>query len=219
MKNGITISCGCAQRRAITNLGRIRFDDLSGQRFSRLLVIERSVDGKDGKPMFLCRCDCGNKSIVKSQNLRGGTTTSCGCYVREISAARLVKHGLSRTPEYLRQKRARRYRRRRNDPLELSKMRIRDLIRKSIAAKGFRKNCPTHEILGCSYDELRSHIERQFSKGMSWERIGEIHIDHIIPMASANSIEDVYRLNHHTNLRPMWSKDNIKKGASREFLI
>lgn len=46
---------------------------------------------------------------------------------------------------------------------------------------------------------------------MSWDRLNEIHIDHIIPISSAETLEDVYRLNHYTNLQPLWAKDNLFK--------
>ena len=48
--------------------------DLSGQRFGKLVAIERRVDGK-----WLCKCDCGNVIAVAIGNLKNGHTTSCGC--------------------------------------------------------------------------------------------------------------------------------------------
>ncbi len=58
------------------------------------------------------------------------------------------------------------------------------------------------------------HIERQFKDGMSWERFDEVHIDHIIPMKTAKTEADVLRLNHYTNLQPLWAHDNMKKHAT-----
>ena len=67
-------------------------------------------------------------------------------------------------------------------------------------------------MIGCSPEELKKHIESKFTYGMSWELVGkEIHIDHIIPLSSANTIEQVESLCHYSNLQPLWAKDNLKK--------
>jgi len=60
---------------------------------------------------------------------------------------------------------------------------------------------------------LKKHIEKQFTKGMSWKNQGDWHIDHIMPLASANTIEETIRLCHYTNLQPLWALDNLEKGA------
>lgn len=74
------------------------------------------------------------------------------------------------------------------------------------------KNNKTFEIIGCSPEFLKEHIEKQFTKGMSWDLMGKyIHIDHIIPLSSAKTEEEVYKLCHYTNLQPLWAKDNLKK--------
>jgi len=54
-------------------------------------------------------------------------------------------------------------------------------------------------------------IESQFTEDMNWDRLSEIHIDHIIPISSAETIDDLYKLNHYTNLQPLWAKDNLAK--------
>ena len=57
--------------------------DLTGQRFGRLIAIKRVENNKHGKARWLCKCDCGNETIVVSALLSNGHTTSCGCYNRE----------------------------------------------------------------------------------------------------------------------------------------
>lgn len=69
-------------------MGRV---DYSGKRFGRLTVIEMaSLEG--GQTMWLCRCDCGNTSIVRRSNLQSGNTKSCGCRER-------MRHGYARNGE------------------------------------------------------------------------------------------------------------------------
>lgn len=62
------------------------FTDLTGKRFGRLVVIERSGTETNGAVKWLCRCDCGCTTVVRSYRLRKGITKSCGCYMREVSA-------------------------------------------------------------------------------------------------------------------------------------
>ena len=73
--------------------------DLTGQRFGRLLVLDRATDHitKSGKSIkqWRCLCDCGHETIVRHGNLRNGTTTSCGCLHKEIVGAINRTHGLS----------------------------------------------------------------------------------------------------------------------------
>ena len=53
----------------------------------------------------------------------------------------------------------------------------------------------------------------KFTEGMSLDIMGrDIHIDHIIPLSSAKTEEEVYRLCHYTNLQPLWAEENLKKG-------
>lgn len=73
----------------------------------------------------------------------------------------------------------------------------------------------TTEMLGYTIAELRTHIERQFTKGMTWNKFmnGEIHIDHIRPKASFDLLDpDQWRACWSLpNLRPLWAKENIAK--------
>jgi hypothetical protein len=73
----------------------------------------------------------------------------------------------------------------------------------------------TAEMIGCTPQELRDHIESKFVDDMSWDNYGYRgwHIDHIVPLSSAKTKEDVIRLNHHMNLQPMWGVDNMRKGS------
>jgi len=53
--------------------------DEVGNVYSKLTVIERAANTKEGQAQWLCRCECGNNSIVCGKSLRQGKTKSCGC--------------------------------------------------------------------------------------------------------------------------------------------
>lgn len=71
--------------------------DLTGQKFGRLTVIERADGyiGRNGKPRrrWLCECDCGERTLATTQDLRKGDKKSCGCLKRELSVSMNTKHG------------------------------------------------------------------------------------------------------------------------------
>ncbi len=95
--------------------------------------------------------------------------------------------------------------------------RLRSRIRRVLKQSGTYKNNTTLELFGCSLDELKKHIELQFTENMSWKELfkGEIHIDHILPCASFNLTdpEQQKACFHYSNLQPLWAKDNLSKGA------
>jgi hypothetical protein len=108
----------------------------------------------------------------------------------------------------------REYNRRNNNPLYRLEINIRSRVRQFLKQKGYTKKNLTFNIIGCSPQSLKEHIEKQFTEGMCWEKMGRlIHIDHIIPLSSAKTEEELYKLFHFTNLQPLWAEDNMKKGA------
>jgi hypothetical protein len=84
-----------------------------------------------------------------------------------------------------------------------------------VLLKGGIKSKKTMELLGCSLEDFKKHIEYKFQEGMTWENHGMKgwHIDHIIPCASFDLTkeEDQKRCFHYSNLQPLWWIDNIKK--------
>ena len=110
--------------------------------------------------------------------------------------------------------------RRDSDPIFRFSGNIRSLIYKSIRKVGngaFVKSRKTEDILGCTLKTFINYIEIQFSEGMTWNNqgLGDGYwvIDHKIPIASATTEDEIYILNYHTNLQPMWWYDNLIKGA------
>ena len=70
------------------------------------------------------------------------------------------------------------------------------------------------KLLGCSVEELRAHLQKQFLPGMSWDNYGEWHIDHIRPCASFDLTDPAQQREcfNYKNLQPLWAKDNLSKG-------
>lgn len=73
--------------------------NLVGQRFGRLAVMELLGVQRQGA-VWWCQCDCGSKSKAASQDLRKGTTKSCGCLRSEIMTERQTTHGQTDSPTY-----------------------------------------------------------------------------------------------------------------------
>ena len=98
---------------------------------------------------------------------------------------------------------------------------LRRNINNSFKRYKFSKNSNTETILGCSFEEFKSHIESLWQPWMNWDNYGLYNgqanygwdIDHIMPLSSATNEEDVIKLNHYTNLQPLCSYTNrvIKK--------
>ena len=105
----------------------------------------------------------------------------------------------------------RKFNRRMEEPLFKFKKLLRNNIRNSFKRGGFSKTSQACEILGADWDVVKKYFESKFKPGMTWENMGLWHIDHILPISMATCEEDVIRLNHYTNLQPLWAKDNIKK--------
>jgi len=97
------------------------------------------------------------------------------------------------------------------DPMFKLKKLLRDRTSKAFKHKGYSKKTKTQEMLGIDWEIAKKHIERQFTKGMNWSNQGDWHIDHIIPLSSANTEERLKKLCHYTNLQPLWAVDNLIK--------
>lgn len=103
-----------------------------------------------------------------------------------------------------------------NDPVFALTCTIRSLIYSSFRKFGYKKTSRTCQILGCTFEEFKNYIESQFEDWMTWENHGKYNseinygwdLDHIVPISSAKTIEDVINLNHYTNLQPLCGKIN-----------
>jgi hypothetical protein len=100
------------------------------------------------------------------------------------------------------------------DPIFRLRHRISNAMRKML--HGTKANRKWETLVGYTIGELKRHIEKQFTLGMSWNNYGEWHVDHIIPISwwvirSSNDIafQMCWALD---NLQPLWAVDNLRKG-------
>lgn len=92
---------------------------------------------------------------------------------------------------------------------------LRNRLGQYLKLKKWNKKTNFSKYVGCSFSELKTHLEKQFQPGMTWENYGLFgwHIDHIIPLSSAKTEEEIFKLCHYTNLQPLWAKDNLSKAS------
>lgn len=101
--------------------------------------------------------------------------------------------------------------RRLNDPMYRLKRNFASSIKHYFKNLGILKNIKSSQILGCTIEDFKQHLESQFKDWMNWDDKGLYNgtidygwdVDHIEPMANAQTIDDIIRLNHYSNLRPL----------------
>jgi hypothetical protein len=95
------------------------------------------------------------------------------------------------------------------------------LVRRNISMsyKFGKKPLKTEAILGCTITEFRNYIESKFKEGMTFENHGRNgwHLDHIIPLSTAESEDEILKLCHYTNFQPLWEKDNLRKSNKLDY--
>ena len=102
------------------------------------------------------------------------------------------------------------------DPLYRLKVNLRSRISDLINRHGYKKRSKTAQILGCSFESFKERLDSQLLCWMNWENYGKYNgtegfgwdIDHIIPLSSAKSEEELIKLCHYTNLQPLCSYVN-----------
>lgn len=92
---------------------------------------------------------------------------------------------------------------------------MRNVISRIARKTKSKKSRKTNEYLGCTFQEARTWIEKQFTRGMSWDNHGEWEIHHKIPLAEWDLTDpkQMVRATHFTNLQPLWKHENRSIGA------
>jgi len=104
------------------------------------------------------------------------------------------------------------------DPSYKLMQNLRSRLRQALKHQRAYKVSKTATLLGCTYEELKQHLESQFTEGMTWDNHGEWHVDHKKPIAmfDLSKEEDQRVCFHYTNLQPLWAEENIKKSSLYE---
>lgn len=128
---------------------------------------------------------------------------------KEIIKKRAKKYN----DEHKEQRNKREYERRKKDNVYNLKTNIRLNIVDAFKRKKINKNKNTIEILGCDIDFFVNYLLETYKKnyGIEWDGIEKVHIDHIIPLATAQTEKEVIKLCNFTNLQLLKAKDNLKK--------
>lgn len=122
------------------------------------------------------------------------------------------KHYIENKEHYTKRSKEYNMKRRAEDPLFKMRGNIRNLIKNSFLRKFTKKSKKTIEILGCDYDFFNEYITSLFDDQMTIDNYGIYwEIDHIEPISNSITIEDIIRLNHYSNLRPLKKEDNRSK--------
>ncbi len=75
-------------------------NNLVGQRFGRLEVMELAGTDKARNRKWLCKCDCGEQKVIMGIHLKDGSTESCGCLKKQLSSIINKTHGFTGTRTY-----------------------------------------------------------------------------------------------------------------------
>lgn len=110
---------------------------------------------------------------------------------------------------------------RKQDPLKKLELQLRNMINTSFKRKGQVKSKKLELICGLNSKELVNYLLNTFKEnyGYEWNNTEKVHIDHIIPLKTAKTIEDVYRLCYYSNLQLLKPKDNFEKGAKEDWVL
>lgn len=108
-----------------------------------------------------------------------------------------------------------------NDYIFKLKKQIRQAIRISFNKKGYMKSEKTERILGCSLEYFINYLLETYKNnyGYEWNKKELVHIDHITPLETAKTEEEIYKLCYYTNLQLLKAEDNLLKGSKLNYKI
>ena len=108
-----------------------------------------------------------------------------------------------------------------SDPLYKFERQIRGVITSSFKRKKYKKNTHTYEIIGLNSQDFIDYLLQTFKDnyGYEWDGVEKVHIDHIIPLATATTEQEIIQLCYFTNLQLLKAKDNLEKHDKLDFTL
>ena len=105
------------------------------------------------------------------------------------------------------------------DTLFKLKLQVRNMLWESFNRKGNKKNYSGEKLLGCKWEYFINHLLETYKDryGYEWDGKEDVHIDHIVPLATAKSEKEIIELCNYTNLQLLKGKDNLEKGAKIDW--
>ena len=179
--------------------------------------------------MKICgRCKAGKnyEHFYKNKRKKDGLQNYCKDCTKKSNRDSFQKHKRQRmrkSSEWQRSERGKKYRRDlsrkkyKNNPVYNLQCRLRSRLRDCLFRQTMTES--TSNLLGCTWDHLKVHIEKQFHAGMTWENMGEWHVDHIIPCSAfKDDLQETQKIAFwYQNLQPLWARKNlVKNGTYRE---
>lgn len=127
-----------------------------------------------------------------------------------------IKNYMKTYNEYHREERNKGESIKKKDPMYKLKCDMRSVLNNSLRKRGFHKKSKSEIIIGCSFSEFKLYLESKFEFWMNWDNKGKYNgelnygwdVDHITPLSSAKTEDEIIKLNHYTNLQPLCSKVN-----------
>lgn len=159
-----------------------------------------------GKAYVRKTCNICYKELKSSEEYKERSNAR-----RRTPEFRAKKNAKRKTEEYRKKDRVYNQKTLKKNPLIRVKKNLRNRLRIGLRVKKWKKTTKFYDYIGCSQLELKTHLEGQFKENMTWQNYGEWEIDHIIPLSSAKTPEEMYKLCHYSNLQPLWAIDNLSK--------
>jgi len=153
------------------------------------------------------------KPQSKASGFQGSLCWECRCVYNNLSNKKIKS-----APGYKAKKNAYYANVLAKDPLYKLRANLGSRLWTAFKNIGANKPTNTEALVGCSWQQLRNHIETMFTPEMNWQNQGSYwHIDHIVPCARAKNIEELVKLCHYTNLQPLYGLDNCSKGCKLDW--